>query len=277
MFTAALKHCRLPGAVLVTFLLLVGVPATGASAEADRIPVGYEFATWLGTGLYRIGGRDVWILNFPIKYELSEAAERRVGARVLLPVSLGWLDSRGIDSDDLQTATFIPGLELTYKPWSWWTLHGFAQTGIGRDFDGDNNVWVYAGGLKSRIDMDRGEYTFSLGNAFVAAGSESDGVDSSFSRFDVGIGVKRPMGWQLFGRGTKINVFYVASLFSDDAGFVSRLKDDRSNVGTVHNFGLALGVQPSLRLFGFKLKWLGLSYLTGNNIKGVRINGGFPF
>jgi hypothetical protein len=261
--------------LLLTCLLLA---APGAPADEPRqIPVGYEFATWLGTGLYRIGDRDVWVLSLPFKYELLEATERRMGARVLLPVSIGWLNTRAFDTDDLQTATFIPGLELTFKPKPWWTLRAFAQTGIGRDFSNDDSAWVYAGGVRSRAELSRGDYRFALGTALVAAGSQSGGEDSSFGRLDLGLGVERPLPWRLFDRGTKVSAFYVASFFSDNADFITSLDEDAANLGTVHNFGLALGVQRPFRLLGIRLEWLGISYLTGHNIEGFRFNAGFPF
>ncbi len=262
---------------LLAAWLLLFASGGALAAEARQIPVGYEFATWLGTGLYSIGDKDVWILNLPLKYELIEATERRMGARVLLPVTIGWLDTRAFNSDDLQTATFIPGLELTFKPTRWWALRAFAQTGIGRDFSNDDSAWVYAGGVKSRMELVRGKYTFALGNALVAAGSRSGGEDSSFGRFDVGLDVERPMAWRLFDRGTKISAFYIASFFSDNADFITRLDEDAANLGTVHTFGLALGVERPFRLLGLKLEWLGVSYLTGHNIEGIRFNGGFPF
>jgi hypothetical protein len=44
----------------------------------------------------------------------------------------------------------------------------------------------------------------------------------------------------------------------------------------VHEFGLAPGLREPYRIFGFELDWLGLSYVTGNNIEGIRLNAGFP-
>jgi hypothetical protein len=59
------------------------LPAGGShgsfAADARRIPVGYEFATWLGTGLCRLGNRDVWIVNLPIKDELIEGIRFNAG------------------------------------------------------------------------------------------------------------------------------------------------------------------------------------------------------
>jgi hypothetical protein len=65
-------------------------------------------------------------------------------------------------------------------------------------------------------------------------------------------------------------------LFSDAAEFATSLNPDQFNLGAVHQFGVALGVKEPYRIFGFELDWLGVSYVTGRNIKGVRLNFGFP-
>lgn len=265
------------GATAFALTLSMLLAPIDLDANDDSIPIGYEFATWLGTGLYRISGRDVWILGLPLRYELRDPDEEALGLHLLLPVSVGWLDARGFDTDDFETATFIPGLELIYRPTPWWTVRPFVQTGIGHDFNSHDSAWIYAGGVRSRMETRVGDYTLALGNAVVAAGSQAQGERSSFARLDVGVSAERPVDWTLGGRGLRVSAFYVASFFSDDASIFTSLDRDRFNLGTVHKVGLALGTEQPLRLLGLRLDWLGLSYLTGDNIEGVRLNAGFPF
>jgi hypothetical protein len=266
-----------PGySLLLAALLLMPFDGVAAEADGDTTAAGYEFAYWLGSGLYRIGGRDVWNIVLPFDWGLREPADRRPGMRLLLPVTVGWLDTADLRSDNLQTLTFVPGLEIQFQPTAHWSLRPFAQAGIGKDLSRGENAWIYAGGIRSRFENRLDDYTLILGNALVAAGSQGDGNRSSFGRFDAGIGVERPLNWRVGGRATKLGAFYVASFFSDNAELARSLKPDKFNLGAVHRFGLAVGLQEPYRIFGLELDWLGLSYVTGNNIKGIRLNAGFP-
>jgi hypothetical protein len=155
---------------LLAALLLMPPDCGAAEGDRDITGVGYEFAHWLGSGLYRIGDRDVWNILLPFAWELREPAQDHPGMRVLLPVTIGWLDTAGIRRDNLRTLTFVPGLELRFQPTPGWSLRPFAQAGVGGDFSNGENGWVYAGGIKSRFETRLDDYTLILGNALVAAG-----------------------------------------------------------------------------------------------------------
>jgi hypothetical protein len=188
-------RCNLFAGYSVLLAALLLMPFEGGAAEGDRdtTAVGYEFAHWLGSGLYRIGDRDAWNIVLPFDWELREPAQDRPGMRVLLPVTIGWLDNAGIRSDNLRTLTFVPGLELRFQPVPDWSLRPFAQAGVGGDISTGENGWVYAGGIKSRFETRVDDYTLILGNALVAAGSQGGGDRSYFGRFDAAFGVERPL------------------------------------------------------------------------------------
>lgn len=249
--------------------------ATGGN---DRVPIGYEYATWLGTGGFRVGGRDLFILRLPFHKRLRASSDHRYGLSLLLPVSIGWLDKGALVSEDLQTLTFVPGVELDFQVAPNWRLQPFAQLGLGKDFAYGDLAYIGAAGVKSKYGLTLGDCGFALGNALVLAGSQpnGDGPSSSFSRFDAGIEVHRPIDLTIAGRRARLGAFYIASFFASDAGIL-RLDADRDGIGTVHTFGLALGVQTPVRLFGLDLDWLGLSYLSGQGLQGIQLNTGFPF
>lgn len=264
----------------LTAALLGFLTATGGTAlcQEDRIAVGYEYATWLGTGGYRVGDRDVFILHLPFQRFLRRPTEERFGIRILLPVTIGWLETDTVVSEDVQTLTAIPGLELDYGIGRHWRLKPYFQIGLGKDFSHGDTAYIGAAGVKSKYSRDYGDYTFSLGNALVVAGSRpEDGGDSTaFTRFDAGVSVYRPVELTLARRRARLGAFYIASFFADDANV---LETDRASdeIGTVHTFGLSVGVERPVRFLGINIEWLGLSYLSGQGLTGVRLNTGFPF
>lgn len=249
-----------------------------ANGRGDQVQVGYEYATWLGTGGFRVGARDVFILNLPFHKRLRQSSEDRFGLRILLPVTVGWLDKGALVSEDLQTLTFVPGVELDFQVVPRWHLKPFAQLGLGKDFSNGDTAYIGAAGVKSKYSLTHGDYSFTLGNALVVAGSQpdGDGRSSTFTRFDAGVEVYRPIEWTIAGRRARLGAFYIASFFASDAG-VLRLDAGRDGIDTVHTFGLALGVETPLPLLGLDLDWLGLSYISGQGLRGIQLNTGFPF
>lgn len=263
---------------VVLFAVVLSMPVAGNAGEGrrDTTAISYEFAHWFGSGLYRVDDRDVWNILIPLKKELREPADGRVGMTLLLPVTIGWLETGTLRADSFQTFTFAPGLELRFQPTPQWSLRPFVQVGVGGDLASGENGWVYAGGVTSRFETKLQDFTLMLGNAVILAGSQGGGNRSSFTRIDAGVGVEHPLRWRLGHRGTKLGAFYVFSLFSDDAELVTSPSRVRFSLGEVHQFGLSLGVTEPFEFLGIELDWLGVTYVTGRNIKGIRLNVGFP-
>jgi len=237
----------------------------------------YEFATWMGTGLYNIDNQQVWYITAPLEHELREGKVGQLGYNVLLPATVGWLNSTDLRSNDLHTVTFIPGLEAIYRPSEQATLRPFFQTGIGKDLATGDTAWIYAGGVRGNYELRLDNLNkLVFGGALVGAGSESNDVSSSFGRVDLGLSWEHPVDWSVFGRKAKISAFYVLSQFSDSANFATTLERDQFNLGTVNELGFAVGVLEPFKLFGLEVKWLGLSLVKGDNLEAIKINTGFP-
>lgn len=268
----------LPTHWLAAALLVQAGFCGSAIGGNDQAQIDYEYATWLGTGGFRVGGRDVFILSLPFHKRLRESSEDRPGLSLLLPVSVGWLDKGTLVSEDLQTFTFVPGVELDFQVVPQWHLKPFAQLGLGKDFSNGDTAYIGAAGVKSKYSLTHGDYSFALGNALVVAGSQPDrdGPSSSFTRFDAGIEVYRPVEWTIAGRRARLGAFYIASFFAGNTRGL-RLDAGRDGIGTVHTFGLVLGVETPLPLIGLDLDWLGLSYVSGQGLQGIQLNTGFPF
>jgi len=252
--------------------------ATGSShAGNEQVQVGYEYATWLGSGAYSVDGRDVYILRMPFYKDLRQTTPEHFGIRALFPVSVGWLNTGSLVSNHLQTVTFTPGIQLDVEMRPYWHLKPYLQGGIGKDFSGGNLAYVGAAGVKSRLDFDLGEYRLSIGNELVTAGSRlHDGDNSAFTRFDAGVAISHPVDWTIAGRQAQVSAFYINSYFFNQA-FLFNSDLRRADISTINTVGLSLGVDRPLHFLGLELRWVGLSYIFGSGLRGVRLNAGFPF
>lgn len=252
--------------------------ATGSShAASERVQVGYEYATWLGSGAYSVDGRTVYILRMPFYKTLRQTTPEHFGIRALFPVSVGWLNTGSLASNQLQTLTFTPGIQLDVEVRPYWHLKPYLQGGIGKDFSGGNLAYVGAAGVKSRLDFDLGNYRLSIGNQLVTAGSRQNGGDNSaFTRFDAGLALSHPVDWTIAGRQAQVSAFYINSYFFNQA-FLFNSDLRRADISTINTVGLSLGVDRPLHVLGLELRWVGLSYVFGGGLRGVRLNAGFPF
>jgi len=71
-------------------------------------------------------------------------------------------------------------------------------------------------------------------------------------------------------------VFAVASYFRNDLDFPFP-DDTNEEVTRVFEVGISLGTQLAFRIWRFDAPRVGLSYMFGEELKGVRLNAGFPF
>jgi len=77
--------------MIVASLAPAMVDTTGNTALAQVEPedfLNYAYATWIGTGFYRVEKRKIWILRAPFSYAVLEPGEKRKwGLKLLLPVT----------------------------------------------------------------------------------------------------------------------------------------------------------------------------------------------
>ncbi len=267
---------------LLVFLSTLNAQAADNDAVAgDQNDSGihFAFATWMGTGYYQVGDRSIAILNLPFSYQLQERGLDSWGWRIKLPLSLG--ASRYDDLHrGLQTFTFVPGIEADIPLSSKWEIRPYAQLGVGKEFGADNDkAIIYGVGFNALGRYPLENFDLLLGGGLLLAGSETPNQKDNllgFSKLDLGAAISRPADFNFMGRPTVVNFFVVASRFTNRATFA--LVDDRDeSLKNILELGFSLGTQPQAELAGFKIPHLGLSYVTGDHLKGIKLNFGFPF
>jgi hypothetical protein len=161
---------------------LVAASTPVYAQEAEEV-ANWAFATWIGTGVYRLEDRELKVFRVPIAFGVPKNEERKFKVKVLLPVTLG-VENFEFDIDNpelaerLETITFVPGAEVEVPILKNWSLKPFGQAGIGKDFSGGDFVYlysIYSIGLKSLATFPWRKYTFGLGNRVMGAGQTVSG------------------------------------------------------------------------------------------------------
>jgi hypothetical protein len=246
--------------------------------------VNFAYAPYLGTGVYQVADRRVYVMRVPISFWIRRPEDDRWGYRFLLPVTIGLHDFHPLDflgeefpSLQLSTLTILPGLEWRKKLYDRWVVRPFGHVGFGKDTKGGEITWVYDIGLKSRVIFPWKKWEFSIGNQLLAAGAKPTGGEKSsfFMLFDIGFDARH-----LFRTTEKRthywSVFTVYHFYFDPVEFENAFEETARVTNTVE-FGVSYGVDPRKKFLGFRLPGIGVSYEVGPQFWAVRLNMGFKF
>lgn len=307
------------GPIVLALALLLGVPASARAQPAPPdvnldVGVNYVYAAQLGFGTYSVGGLDVNVYSVPLEFSLGEVLlDWRL--RVALPVLYGDYDFAGTvdvpESDDRarvrarqRTLSSEPKLRLEIPILEPWTLSLIGAWGFGYAFDFDGDVrlvnasgqalgprekfdqlsywyYTYQAGISSLLQQNVARWTFSLGNAFIYAGTANLAADSNvegYGAIETGVDARHPLGFRAGGYEPDASVFFIWYYFTPSLEF-TRVGQKSLEVDNVFEIGLTLGAD---RATPFEIPLLGnprvgVSYRIGNDLDAVRMNFGFPF
>jgi hypothetical protein len=267
--------------MLAFFVSPVAAQEEGGQEQADEL-LHYSYSTVMGSGWYKVGKREVAVIEAPFFIRQHDAEGLRPGFRWLLPVSLGFHDFDGDvpESDEVATVSFVPGIELEFPVAYGWLLRPYLQVGYGFDIDSSEGATVYAGGIRARkqlAEMDSESIGLTWGTKVTAAGyNPENGNEDSLKFFGFGFDFQFPQSWRLADRQTFIGLSIYTNYYSEKARF-ENLTDDNERVKNEVTVSLALGGKPDFEWLGVTFERLGIGYKKGDNIKAVLLVTDFPF
>ena len=190
------------------FLLIDGYATRAISDDGEENLVNYAFATWIGSGVYRVGDRRMAIFRAPLRYTVSKAEETKPGLKLLLPITLAYYDYNNSEVD-FGAGAFVPGLEVTFRVNEYWSLKPFGQFGVGKDTAGGDTVFIYGGGIGSLVSITYHKFVFGIGNSLILADErDEDGdIGSNFTMVEAGLDIKHPLGVSFRNREMDGSVF----------------------------------------------------------------------
>ena len=199
-------------AILSVLFISMGMMAGmgGGIVQAANVPdesINYAYASWIGTGYYKIDTRQIYVLRGPFSYTLREADSEKWGLEFSFPVTLG-LNEFARGYEDLALVSLVPGISLIYPVKENWWLKPFLQVGCGKDFEGDDASWIWGGGIKSLAIFPYKNLEFEIGNSLMIADNSKSGQevsDDGFSMWETGLNVRWPVDFKVQNRDTHVN------------------------------------------------------------------------
>lgn len=135
--------------------MLVALPPLAAAADdgAAVSTINHAFATELGTGVYDMGGRNIFVIRVTPQHELRAAREHRPGLRLVAPIAAGSFDFNPFDRiepdvpDRVDSFSLMPGVEMDFLQDNDWVLTPWLRVG-GSFSDGQSDGLMYGVGTR---------------------------------------------------------------------------------------------------------------------------------
>jgi hypothetical protein len=268
-------------------ILLFGTAAVASPPRplsgGEQAVVNFGFATQLGSGIYSLSGRTLQVYRLPFGYALPHEDGARLRARLTFPFTIGFVDFKPVDvvdtglPENLDSFSFVPGVEFDYALTDRWGLQPFAEAGIARDRNSEVDQRVYSLGLRTRYDVERGAVDWQAYGEAVRVVVDQASFDQTddFTRVRGGLSARRPFATGRPGRRADYLVYGFVELFTDAPAGPAGETRDRD--GLQYEAGFTLGATETVRIWRIPLPRVGFGYRFGDGVTVYRIVLGSPY
>jgi len=276
--TSFLRSC-----VLTVTCLIAAVSAGGQVAvtqkDLDSI-YHWAYSAAFGTGAYRVGDDEVYVIKVEPVLNLSWFANRGVTTKLRLPITFGLqsIDLKDIGdiidlSTNLKTMTFVPGLEFEIPMRGSWILKPFANYGYGHQLSGSGSAQIFYFGLNSQVALPSlGAMDIQMINGLHWFGQVPNRARSEiFARLVTGFeGNLRLGSMQLGGHQLYLKPHIAYYWYFNPPGF-GQILEPAIELKQEFEIALAVGIEERISFKIFSLDRLGIAFKGGADIQGIRI------
>jgi hypothetical protein len=274
---------------LAEVALIAGIAATRSAFAAEALArqeeriVNFAYATRLGSGIYDVDGRTVQVYRLPFGWTPRQEALGRPGFRVRLPVTIGFIDFKPIDidktglPDDLDTLSFVPGLEVRLLLGDRWRLTPWVEAGVAKDRASDTGAYVSSVAIRSLADFVPGRFRLALGNELLYTRVDPDGdePDGDLTSFETCFEARHDLGFSIFGEEAEYGLYAASYLSWNDPRYPID-EADPLEVDDQYEVGVTFGTREPLRAWGIRLPRLGVGYRFAEEVSVWRFVIGIP-
>ena len=273
-----------PVAVLVALSVATSASAQDQLRAGEEQLVNYAFATQLGSGVYTISGRTLQIYRLPFNYVITEPEEGRPGVRLTLPLTLGLVDFKPQDvldtglPENLDTLSFVPGIELDFLLTPHWHLLPFAQAGRAWDLASDSDATVYSFGAHAAATKDYESIglRFDVGATYAAVEPDQALPSDDFVLIEAGIEGRRPLDLKPGGHSFDWGAYLLADFFANRSSAPLDTAADAAN-RLQFELGLTFGPRSRITVWRIPVPRLGIGYRLSGDLGVWRLVFGQPF
>jgi len=260
-------------------------PGTWTSAEtrADKQFTTYAYAHEFGSGVYDFDGRMLQVYGLPFAWTLRAAGDgNSPGARLKLPVTLGFLDFQASDvlntglPDGVDSLSFVPGFELDFTLPNNWHVLPHLQAGFSIADESNVETKLFGAGVRVERDFPARGFTGRYAGEVTYSGVEYRGdlPNDDFIRLRNSIEFTKGSGHSVGDYQLEWGLFTVLDVYADPPTGPATGYD----VPDVQiEAGLVFGTRPGLRIWRVPLPRLGLSYRFAGDLSSTRLVIGSPF
>jgi hypothetical protein len=234
--------------------------------------------------LYELDDRRIFVFRIPVSWQLRDLKPDQMGLKLLLPVAIGMQNFDNLDEildfqlEDIQTISFVPGVELQFLPLPRWQVKPFVQGGVGWNPDAGVADFIYGLGARSSYVIPRDNSQIKVGGEYLLAGDKADdGGSSAINRLSLGIEYKHPIRWSLFNRQTSMHWRLIGYNYIGGLSVKSFPDTESYDIDSELEIGFALSIDPALKILGIPASHLGLGYRFGENSRAIVVETTFPF
>lgn len=252
------------------------------SPEAEEL-ANHAYTNDVGFGGYSVGEERVSTVRLPFSHTVRSLEDHDWGLKLRLPVSLGVYDFTFPDfigdlgTDRLRTLAVVPGVEFQIPLSPSWTLKPYQELGAGKDFEGGDLFLLSTTGLKALYirPWEALTFTFGSGVRYSLSHSASGLSDEDFGALEVGLDTRFPLGFEIKGHEVDASVYGIARHFFRTLVF--QQPGGAIDIERQLELGFTVGTTPRPLLWKIRLPRIGVGYRFSENLRGIRINFGFPF
>jgi len=267
---------------LFSFIVLFSMALSTAQAVDRQNLFDWYYSAVFGTGAYRIGDRDVFVITVPYEKQIREATDDKYELMFHASVTAGFYDYQIEDAigleipTDVATLTFFPGVYYVIPLSDKWAIKPFANLGYGKEFEGGEEAWIYSAGARTVYKTDSGNWRYALGSSFYYAGNTRETETAlGFLAFDTTIDVSHKTSWKIDDQNIYVGGYAAIYFFSN----LEFIQADQSTIeiNEQYEIGLTLSSRKSINMLGLDLERIGLGYLKSDGFYAWRLVFSFPY
>jgi hypothetical protein len=274
-------NCRL----LLICLCITSLAHAQTAATRQDAAVGssinYVFATDLGSGVYNLDGRTLQIYQLTYRRTLREVAEKQVGVRFEVPVTLGFFDFQPLDvlvegiPTRVDSFSVVPGISFDYVMDDDWHLMPYVRAGFSvasSSVDG----WLWGTGVRIQRRREYGAWSSLARSEIAVAGVNyrDDIPNDQFVRLRQGFDVTRGLGWKISGREAELGLYAIGDLIIDPPTVPLA---DAERQPAQFEFGFTFATRARFKIWRFDAPRLGFGYRVAGDLSAWRFVIGEPF
>ncbi len=248
-------------------------------ARDNAVLFNWYYGAAFGSGAYRVGEINTFVIRAPLAYRLREATPEQWGVNLIAPVTFGVADIEPDDRDGIpDTLTALAasvGAEFEIPVSERWRLKPLATRGSGKEFASHKRAMVGVVGVKSLYRLPFEPATLDLGTSLLLARARTDELREDMGELSVGLDWLTPLSVDA-GQPARVGLTVIQYWYFRKLKFLLPTSEEVA-VRAESEISVSLRFQKPLMFLGGVLDRISVGVRAGDGLRGVSMTTSFPF